>query len=80
MPLIRFLAFLLIVVGAINWGLWGIFQYDLVADLLKGNATSLARLVYSIIGIAGLYGISFLFCKEIYKCHCKKCDKPEGRE
>lgn len=77
MPLVKFLALLLIVVGAINWGLWGIFQYDIVADIFKGNSTPMARFVYSLIGISGLIGITFFFCKDIYKCHCKKCDKPE---
>ena len=75
MFIIRFITLLLVIVGALNWGLWGIFQYDLVADIFGGNATPLARLVYSLVGIAGLYGITFFFCKGIYGC--KKSSLPK---
>ena len=44
----------LVVVGAANWGLVGLFQFDLVAALL-GDATIVSRLVYSLVGIAGLF-------------------------
>lgn len=71
MCVVRFFVLLLTVVGAINWGLWGIFQYDLVADIFGGNTSALARLVYSLVGFAGLYAISFFFCKCIYICKSK---------
>lgn len=51
---------LLIVVGALNWGLVGFFQYDLVADIFGGMTTMGARVVYGLVGLAGLYGIGFL--------------------
>lgn len=44
----------LVVVGAINWGLVGFANFDLVAALL-GSGTAAARLVYSLVGVAGLY-------------------------
>jgi uncharacterized membrane protein YuzA (DUF378 family) len=44
----------LVVVGALNWGLVGLFQFDLVAALL-GDATLLSRLVYIVVGAAGLF-------------------------
>ncbi len=47
-------AAILVVVGAANWGLVGLFQFDLVATLL-GDATMLSRIVYSLVGIAGLF-------------------------
>lgn len=77
MKVIRFIVLLLIVVGALNWGLWGFFQYDLVADLFGGNTSSLARSIYIAIGVAGIYSISFFFIPEIYKCKCNSdhCDK-----
>lgn len=71
MCFVRFIVLLLIIIGALNWGLWGLFQYDLIADIFRGNATGWARLVYSIIGFAGLYGISFFFHSGIYK-KCKE--------
>lgn len=49
-----YVAILLVVVGGINWGLVGIFQFDIVYYLF-GNLPYYARLVYSIIGVAALY-------------------------
>ncbi len=45
----------LLVVGGINWGLWGFFQFDLVAFLFGGNTEVLSRIVYSLVGIAAVY-------------------------
>jgi len=47
-------AAILVVVGAANWGLVGLFQFDLVAALF-GDASVLSRVVYSLVGIAGLF-------------------------
>lgn len=58
------LALLLIIIGAINWGLIGFFQFDLVATLF-GDMSALSRIVYGLVGIAGLYAISF-FAKSRY--------------
>lgn len=55
--LINVLAYILVVVGALNWGLWGFFQFDLVAWLFGGNTTMLSRLIYGIIGLAGLWSL-----------------------
>ena len=54
------LSLLLILVGAINWGLWGFFQFDFVAWFAHGNTSHLARLCYSVIGLAGVWGLGFL--------------------
>jgi uncharacterized membrane protein YuzA (DUF378 family) len=51
-------ALVLMVVGALNWGLWGMFQFDLVATLFGGNTSPLSRVVYSLVGVAGLVGLS----------------------
>jgi len=45
----------LLVVGGLNWGLWGIFQFDLVAAIFGGNTAALSRIVYSLVGIAAVY-------------------------
>jgi uncharacterized membrane protein YuzA (DUF378 family) len=47
-------AFVLVVVGAVNWGLVGLAQLDLVALLFGGPASLLSRVVYSLVGLAGL--------------------------
>ncbi len=52
------LVLLLVVIGAVNWGLIGFFQFDLVAALF-GTMSAVSRVVYALVGIAGLYAISF---------------------
>ena len=47
-------AFVLVVVGAVNWGLVGLAQFDLVAALFGGSASAVSRIVYSLVGAAGL--------------------------
>lgn len=54
----------LLIVGGLNWGLVGIFQFDAVAWLLGGSAGFLARAVYTIVGISALCGIPGLFAKD----------------
>ena len=58
MKAVSIVALVLMVVGALNWGLWGIFQFDLVAALFGGNTSPLSRIVYSLVGLAGLVGLS----------------------
>lgn len=48
------IAAILVVVGAANWGLVGLFQFDLVAALF-GEASMLSRIVYTVVGLAGLF-------------------------
>lgn len=55
------LALILSIIGCVNWGLVGIFQFDLVAWLFGSQAALLSRIVYTVIGLAGLWCISFLF-------------------
>lgn len=54
MKALSLIALLLVVVGAINWGLVGIAQFDLVAFLFGGQSATLSRAVYSVVGIAGV--------------------------
>ena len=46
-------ALLLVIVGAVNWGLWAAFKFDLVAALL-GDYSALSRLVYGLVGVAAI--------------------------
>ena len=55
------LALILMVIGALNWGLVGLFQYDLVAALFGGAAGVVSRIVYVLVALAGLWGITMLF-------------------
>ena len=61
METLKKICLVLIIIGAINWALVGLFELDLVATLFGGSDELLARLVYIIIGIAGLIDISILF-------------------
>ena len=55
------LALLLVIIGAVNWGLIGIFQFDLVASIFGGQAAVVSRIIYTLVGAAGLWCISLLF-------------------
>ena len=57
------LALILSVIGCANWGLIGIFQFDLVAWLFGGQDAIISRIVYTLVGLAGLWCASFLFRK-----------------
>jgi len=54
-------ALLLVIVGALNWLLVGLFQFDLVAAIFGGQQSFLSRTVYSLVGISGLWCTKLLF-------------------
>ena len=56
-------ALTLSIIGAVHWGLIGLFKFDLVAFLF-GSMTLLSRIIYTIVGIGGIYLISFYVKKE----------------
>lgn len=64
MSLIQRIALILTVIGAINWGLIGFFQFDLVAFLFGGQGAIISRVVYALVGIAGLINIGLLFAPD----------------
>lgn len=49
-----FIARLLVIIGALNWGLVGLFGFDLVAFLFGGQMSLVSRIVYTLVGIAGV--------------------------
>ena len=59
------IAQLLSIVGCLNWGLVGLFQFDLVAWIFGGSDTLLARIIYCVIALAGIWCTTFLFRKDI---------------
>ncbi|MGL5085192.1 MAG: DUF378 domain-containing protein [Clostridium sp.] len=62
MKILDSVALILVIIGAVNWGLIGFFQFNLVTTLF-GDMTSVSRIVYALVGIAGLYSLSF-FAKD----------------
>ena len=69
MKAFKFVALLLMVIGSLNWGLVGFFQYDLVGDLFGGMSAGFSRFIFALVGLAGLYGITML-CKCCGHCKC----------
>ena len=55
------IALILTIIGALNWGSIGIFQFDVVAWICGGQTAVLSRIIYAIVGVAGLWSISLLF-------------------
>lgn len=61
MSILDRIALLLVIIGGINWGLVGIFRFDLVAWICGGQDAIIARIVYTLVGIAALWCISLIF-------------------
>lgn len=58
MKTLDYIALILVVIGAINWGLIGFFNFDLVKAIF-GNMTLVSRIIYALVGVSGLYALSF---------------------
>ena len=63
------IALILTIIGGINWGLIGIFKFDLVAWIFGGQSAILSRIIYTLVALAAIWCISLLFhdCKEQIK-------------
>ena len=55
------IALILTIIGALNWGSIGIFGFDIVAFLCGGQMATLSRIIYALVGLAGLWCITLLF-------------------
>ena len=55
------LALLLVIVGALNWGSIGIFGFDIVGTLFGGQSALFSRIIFTLVGLAGIWCISLLF-------------------
>lgn len=53
-------AMILVIIGAINWGLIGFFQFDLVAAIFGGQSAVISRVIYALVGLAGLWSIMLI--------------------
>ena len=60
MRILQKIALALTIIGALNWGMVGLFQIDLVASLFNGSDSIIARIIYTIIAIAGIINIGLL--------------------
>ncbi|GAB3043934.1 DUF378 domain-containing protein [Virgibacillus ainsalahensis] len=61
MNALKRIALALVIIGAVNWGLIGFFQFDLVASIFGGQDAGLSRVVYALVGLSGLYCLTLLF-------------------
>lgn len=61
MLIIDRIALILNIIGGINWGLIGLFRYDLVAAICGGQTAMLSRVIYTLVGLSALWCISLLF-------------------
>lgn len=57
------IALILSIIGSLNWGLVSLFKFDLVAWLFGGQSAVLSRIIYGLVGLAGLWCITLLFRK-----------------
>ena len=55
------IALVLVIIGALNWGSIGLFSFDLVAWISGGQTAVLARIIYTLVALAGVWCISLLF-------------------
>ena len=55
------IALVLVIIGALNWGAIGLFQFDIVAWAFGGSAAIVSRIIYTLVALAGIWCISLLF-------------------
>lgn len=79
MGTVQKIALALTIIGALNWGLAGLFRFDVVAQLAGGSAEPLARFIYILIGISGLINLGLLF-EEWQDRSALKVDSPTPEE
>ncbi|HCT44225.1 MAG: DUF378 domain-containing protein [Phycisphaerae bacterium] len=61
MKSLQLLTLVLLIVGGLNWGLWGLFEFDLVAAIFGGSTTLLSKVVYILVGASALVQLVGLF-------------------
>lgn len=67
MDIIDNIALTLVIIGAVNWGSVGIFGFDFVSAIFGGSGSIAARIVFALVGIAGLWSIGLLFKDKLPK-------------
>lgn len=61
MQILKKVALVLIIIGALNWGLIGIFDFNLVGFIFDNISEVISRIIYSLVGVAGIVSLVFLF-------------------
>lgn len=59
------LALILVIIGALNWGSIGLFGFDLVAALFGGQLSVMSRIIFTVVGLGGLWAITFFFRENV---------------
>jgi len=70
MRFVHWIALILVIVGALNWGMWGFFQIDVISSIFGGSDTAISRIIYALIGLSGLWCFSLF--KVLASCKLKK--------
>ncbi len=77
MKFLKYTAFALTILGALNWGLIGLFGFNLVAALF-GDMTVLSRIIYSLVGVSAIVAaVTMHHCDTVIideTCECKSCN------
>ncbi len=55
------IAVILVIIGAINWGAIGLFQFDIVGSIFGGQSAIISRIIFTVVALAGIWCISLLF-------------------
>lgn len=61
METLKRIALGLVIIGALNWGLIGLFEFDLVASIFGGQTAGFSKIIYTLIGLSGLVSLTMLF-------------------
>ncbi|MCH9625570.1 MAG: hypothetical protein S4CHLAM123_07460 [Chlamydiales bacterium] len=70
MRVIHWIALLLVIIGALNWGMVGFFQVNVINAIFGGSSAAISRIIYALVGLAGIWCI-YLF-RLIASCNLKK--------
>ena len=70
MNVVKWIMYSLVLIGALNWGLVGLFEFDLVAWAFGGPTAIISRIIYTVIALAGIWCISLLF----RDTRCDRCE------
>lgn len=74
------IALILTIIGGINWGSIGLFQFDIVAWIFGGQDSIISRIIYTLVGIAAIWCISLLFKDDDDKVRIEETSESDYKE